>query len=91
VNEGIYPDMRGESAAFVLDSSLGLAFRFAGAKDGRKKGVRFWGFAEGGYRYAGNHKFVLEGHGGSEGFEPITLDPLSTSGGFFSTGLMLTF
>jgi hypothetical protein len=91
VDEGTYPDLRDNDATFVADGSLGLALRFAGANSGRKKGVRFWGFAEGGYRYAGKHKFVLEAEDESSRIQPITLDPLSTRGGFFSTGLMLTF
>jgi hypothetical protein len=80
-----------QSTVFQIDGSLGLALRFAGSSDGTKKGVRFWGFAEGGYRHAGKHKFVLEAENGPPRVQPIELEPLSTSGGFFSTGLLLTF
>lgn len=90
-HDDFYPSMRDDNATFVVDGSLGLAMRFAGAQDGRKKGVRFWGFAEGGYRYAGKHDFVLKTEDSVGRIQPITLDPLTTRGGFFSTGLMLTF
>jgi hypothetical protein len=77
--------------AFHADGSAGLAMRFAGASDGTQKGVRFWGFVEGGYRLATKHKVSLAAEGGPPRVRPPELAPFSTSGGFVSSGVMLTF
>lgn len=77
--------------AFHADGSAGLAMRFAGASDGTRRGVRFWGFIEGGYRLATKHGMNLSAEDGPARIRPPELASYSTSGGFVSSGLMLTF
>jgi hypothetical protein len=86
-------ELTDRKVGFQVDGAAGVAFRFAGTSDGRKRSVRFWGFAEGGYRLSTKHKFELaaDEDTGPARTAPLEMSALSTSGGFGSLGLMLTF
>jgi hypothetical protein len=78
--------------AFFGDANLGVALRFAGSSDGRKRLPRAWAFLEGGGRFATTHKAELElGDDGPNRAEAIVLPKFSTNGGMVSLGAMLTF
>jgi hypothetical protein len=78
--------------AFGADASAGLAFRFAGSSDGRKRLPRGWLLLEGGGHLMSKHDVSLTPDG--DGFqrpEPLELDSFTTSGAFVALSVMGTY
>ncbi len=82
----------GDDFDFSADGAAGLAYRFGGSPDGRKRSARLHVFAEGGYSLATKSDLALQtGEDGPPRSEPIDLGSVRAGGPFVTAGLALTY
>jgi len=78
--------------AFGADARGGIAFRFAGSSDGRKRLPRAWVLLEAGGQLMSKHDVsLLPEDDGPQRPEPVELDSFTSSGALFALSVMASY